>query len=105
MRLSDGTEERGEERIKRKERETLKIYVPSQFILSEQMLAQEQKSKSLSIHLTLNMIYLYSTINNTLVVIEKYRIRKKGRREKNERGNIGCGYESERGQNKYFPNR
>jgi hypothetical protein len=82
MRLSDGAEERGEERIKRKERETLKIYVPSQFILSEQMLAQEQKSKSLSIHLTLNMIYLYSTINNTLVVIEKYRIRKKREKRK-----------------------
>ena len=69
MRLSDGAEERGEERIKRKERETLKIYVPSQFILSEQMLAQEQKSKSLSIHLTLNMIYLYSTFKYDIFIL------------------------------------
>jgi len=28
------------------------------------------------------MIYLYSTINNTLVVIEKYRIRKKREKRK-----------------------
>lgn len=57
MRLSDGTEERGEVWVTRKERETLKIYVPSQFILSEQMLAQKQISKSLSIPPTLFILY------------------------------------------------
>lgn len=66
--------------------------------------ADNKKSKSLSIHLTLsinNILYHF----NTLVVIEKNRIRKKRRIEKNERANGGCGYESERGPNQYFPNR
>lgn len=42
--------------------------------------ADNKKSKSLSIHLTLNINNIL--YHNTLVVIEKYRIRKKGRREK-----------------------
>lgn len=80
MRLSDGTEERSEERVTSKKRETLNMCLHHSF-LSEQMLAQEQKSKSLSIHLTLNINNILYHFD-TLVVIEKYRIRKKREKRK-----------------------